>query len=114
MIISVNWLKKYVDIKVDIETLTREIGAKLVEIEQVIDLGEKYKDALVVEIKTVESVEGSDHLHLLEIADGGRVSVRRTAEGLVKVVCGASNVRVGQKVVWLPPQSVVPTTYGAA
>ncbi len=114
MIISVNWLKKYVDIKVDIETLTREIGAKLVEIEQVIDLGEKYKDALVVEIKTVESVEGSDHLHLLEIDDGGRVSVRRTAEGLVKVVCGASNVRVGQKVVWLPPKSVVPTTYGAA
>ena len=39
MIISVNWLKKYVDIKVDIETLTREIGAKLVEIEQVIDVG---------------------------------------------------------------------------
>ncbi len=114
MIISVNWLKKYVDIKVDIETLTREIGAKLVEIEQVIDLGEKYKDAIVVEIKSVAEVDGSDHLHLLGIDDGGKVSVRRTADGLVRVICGAPNVRVGQKVVWLPPKSTVPATYGSA
>ena len=39
MILSVNWLKKYVSIDTDIDTLATLIGERLVEIEEVIDIG---------------------------------------------------------------------------
>ena len=42
MKISLNWLKKYVDIKVSNEDLIRLIGARLVEVEGVIDETYKY------------------------------------------------------------------------
>ncbi len=31
---------------------------------------------------------------------------------MVQVVCGAPNVRAGLKVIWLPPGSIVPASYG--
>ena len=43
MIISVNWLKKYTDIDISIDELTELIGSRLVEIEEVIDLGKSTK-----------------------------------------------------------------------
>ena len=42
MRISLNWLKKYVDIKIPNDELVRLIGAQLVEVEGVIDETKKY------------------------------------------------------------------------
>ena len=42
MKISLNWLKKYVDVKSSDEELIRLIGARLVEVEGVIDESHKY------------------------------------------------------------------------
>ena len=115
MIISVNWLKEYTPISVPIPELATLIGARLVEIEGVEDLTEKYKDVLIVRVVECSPVEGSDHLNVTRIDDGGVVKdVERGDDGLVQVVCGAPNVRAAMFAAWLPPQSTVPDTFGTA
>jgi phenylalanyl-tRNA synthetase beta chain len=113
MIISLNWLKKFTDIDLPVDELVELIGARLVEIEDVVNLGEKYKDALIVKIIEAKKLEGSDHLNVTRIDDGGMCkNVERDEDSYIQVVCGASNVRSEQLVVWLPPNSVVPETFG--
>lgn len=112
MIVSVNWLKKFTDIDVSIDELTELIGARLVEIESVENLGEKYKDVIVAKVVECSPVPDSDHLNLTKIDDGGRLqNVERDENGLIQVVCGASNVTAGMLAAWLPPESIVPETF---
>lgn len=114
MIISVNWLKKFVPIDGSVDELAALIGTRLVEIEQIIDLGAKYKDVVVAKVVEAGPLEGSGHLNVTKIDDGGVVKdVERDNNGLVQVVCGAPNVRAGMLVAWLPPRSVVPETFNA-
>ena len=113
MIISVNWLKKFVPNLPEIGELSKLIGARLVEIEGVENLGEKYEDVIIAKVISAEKVENSDHLNLCKIDDGGaRKDIERDENGFVQVVCGARNVRAGIFVAWLPPESIVPETFG--
>lgn len=113
MIISVNWLRKYVDIDMPIEELATLIGARLVEIESVTSLHDKYRDVVVAKVITREPIKDSDHLSLTTIDDGGKVKdVERNDKGHVQVVCGAPNIKAGQTVAWLPPKTIVPETHG--
>jgi len=113
MIISVNWLKKFTDIDVSIDELVELIGARLVEIESVENLGEKYKDVVVVKVVECSPVPDSDHLNLTKVDDGGKLqNVERDENGMIQVVCGAPNVTVGMLAAWLPPESIVPETFG--
>jgi phenylalanyl-tRNA synthetase beta chain len=115
MIISLNWLKKFINIDVPVGELTEMINTRLVEIESVIDIGEKYKNILIVKAVDVRPLEGSDHLNIVKIDDGGiNTDVERDENNLIQVVCGAPNISSGQMVVWLPPKSVVPQTFGTA
>ncbi|MDO4271761.1 MAG: phenylalanine--tRNA ligase subunit beta [Candidatus Saccharibacteria bacterium] len=113
MIISVNWLKQYVDID-DVPALVDKIGARLVEVEEVTALGDKYRAAKATIVKVISCIEhpDSDHLHICQIDDGGvNIGVPRDDDGYVQVVCGAPNIATGQTVVWLPPTAIVPESY---
>lgn len=113
MIISVNWLKKFVPDLPEIDELSKLIGARLVEIESIENLNEKYKDVIIARVISAKKVEGSDHLNLCKIDDGGkRDGVERDENGFIQVVCGAPNVREGLFVAWLPPKAIVPETFG--
>lgn len=113
MIISINWLKKFTEIDGTIDELATLIGSRLVEIEEVIDLGAKYEGVIVAKVVECAPLEGSDHLNVTKIDDGGVVQdIERDENGLVQVVCGAPNVRAGLLVAWLPPNSTVPETHG--
>jgi len=112
MIISVNWMKKFTNIDLPIDELVKLIGARIVEIEKVVDLGTKYKDVIVVRVVECAPLEGTDHLNLTKIDDGGVwKNVERDAQGLVQVVCGATNVKSGMLAAWLPPESTVPDSF---
>jgi phenylalanyl-tRNA synthetase beta chain len=112
MIISTNWLKKFTDIDVSIDELAELIGSRLVEIEQVIDLGAKYKGVVIAKVVECNPLPESDHLNVTKIDDGNVAKdVERDENGLVQVVCGAPNVHAGMTVVWLPPSSTVPETF---
>lgn len=111
MRISLNWLKKYVDVKVSDEELARLIGARLVEVEGVIDETHKYDNVYIVRVEKAEKIPDT-HLTLCQINVGDvEVSkVEKNAEGLVQVVCGAPNVREGMLAVWIAPGAVVPAS----
>ena len=101
MLISLNWLKKYVEIPVTDDELVRLIGARLVEVEGVIDESTKYNNIYVVRVENAEKIPDT-HLTLCQINDGG-------AE-LVQVVCGAPNVREGMLAAWIKPGAIVPAS----
>ncbi len=102
MKISLNWLKKYVKIPetVSDDELIRLIGARLVEVEGVIDETHKYDNIYVVRVESCEKIPET-HLTLCKIDAGGE---------LVQVVCGAPNVREGMLAVWIAPGAVVPAS----
>ncbi len=101
MLISLNWLKKYVKIPVSDEELIRLIGARLVEVEGVIDESHKYDGIKVVRVETAEKIENT-HLTLCMVNDG-------SAE-LTQVLCGAPNVREGMLAAWIAPGATVPAS----
>lgn len=113
MKISLNWLKKYVDIKVSNEDLIRLIGARLVEVEGVIDETYKYDKIYVARVEAAEKIEGT-HLTLckINVGEAGKelAKVEADENGLVQVMCGAPNVRVGMLAVWIAPGAVVPAS----
>ena len=101
MRISLNWLKKFVDIKVSDEELVRLIGARLVEVEDVIDETHKYDKIYVVKVVEAEKIPDT---HLTKcMIDCGR-------DELVQVMCGAPNVREGMLAAWIAPGAVVPAS----
>lgn len=111
MRISLNWLKKYVNVKVSDEELVRLIGARLVEVEGVIDETHKYDNIYIVRVEKAEKIPDT-HLALCQInvGDVEVPKVEKNAEGLVQVVCGAPNVREGMLAVWIAPGAVVPAS----
>ena len=114
MIISVNWLKKYTNINLPINDLVNLIGTRLVEVESVESLAPKYKDVIIAKVISVQKMENSDHLSKVLIDDDAVVKdVERNEDGFVQVVCGAPNVKEGMLVAWLPPNSIVPSTYNS-
>ena len=138
MKISLNWLKKYVNIPLDNSALEKLIDSRLVEIEEAIDETHKYDNIFVVKVISCEPIEGT-HLHLCQIDAGGasrrilwdspaptgagcsearpvttgageRVP-KDTAEALpVQVVCGAPNVHSGMLTAWIAPGATVPAS----
>lgn len=112
MIVSLNWLKQYTKIDMPVDQLATLIGARLVEIEEVIDLGKKYQGIFIVKVVSVEKHPGADKLHVCMVDDGGEAKgVKRDSNGYVQVVCGAPNVRKGLLTAWLPPGSTVPSSF---
>ncbi|MBQ3348549.1 phenylalanine--tRNA ligase subunit beta [Candidatus Saccharibacteria bacterium] len=111
MKISLNWIKKYVDIKVPDDELIRLIGARLVEVEGVIDETSKYNNIYVAKVVSAEKIPDT-HLTLCQIYVGDRevAKVEKNAEGLVQVVCGAPNVREGMLAAWIAPGAIVPAS----
>ncbi len=103
MKISLNWLKKYVNIPETVPDaeLIRLIGARLVEVEGVIDETHKYDNIFVVKVENCEKIPET-HLSLCQINNGG--------DELVQVVCGAPNVHAGMLAAWIAPGAVVPAS----
>lgn len=114
MKISTNYIRKYLDFNLpDIKTLANVVGEQLGALEEEpVDLDNKYKDIIVVKIVQVSKVEGSDHLSLVKIDDHGKTNQQRDSEGLIEVICGANNVQLGGKAIYLPPGAILPCTYG--
>ena len=112
MRVSLNTVKQYTSVDVSVDELVAKINGQLGGVEEVVDLGKRYKDALIVKIVRAEQHANADRLQVCKIDDGGaRQDVERDENGLVQVVCGAPNAREGIFVVWLPPKSTVPTSF---
>lgn len=99
MRVSYKWLKELVDIKdVSYEQLTSDFNAHIVEIDALSKLTEGTN---IIVAKVLECVDhpDSDHLHITKVDTGSDV---------LQVVCGAPNVKAGQKVMLALPGAVLP------
>ena len=105
MLISLNEIKKLVKVDLTDAELVKLIGSRLVEVESVTDLKEKYKKIYLVKVLSAEDIEGT-HLHLCKIDAGEELGHS------VQVVCGAPNVHAGMLAAWIAPGAIVPATFG--
>ena len=90
MIISLNWIKDYVNLDgIEVDELVKRFGLSTAEVEGVEYKGKNIENVVVAEILSVENHPNSQKLHILKVNDGSGEPVQ--------VVCGAPNVRVGLK-----------------
>ncbi len=95
MNISYKWLKRYINLQDDAETVAKiltSIGLEVGTVEQVETIRGGLRGLVIGEVVTCEEHPNSDHLHITQT---------RLAEGEepVQIVCGAPNVAAGQKVI---------------
>lgn len=116
MKVSLNTVKQYINFELPlVDELVKRINEQLGGVEGVIDLGQKYKDAVVVRVVSAEQHPNADRLRVCLVDDGNVTpDVPRDENGYVQVVCGAPNARAGIFAVWLPPQSTVPASFDDA
>ena len=91
MLISINWIKDFVDLEgIDTDELIHKFSLSTAEVEnEIFYKGSDVNGIVVAEIKSVENHPDSKKLHLLKVDAGDGK--------LTDVVCGAPNVRVGMK-----------------
>ena len=96
--ISLNWVGDYIDIKdQDVHELASKITRAGINIEAVVS---HHIDGLVIgQIEKISMHPDSDHLHVCQVNIGSEV---------LQIVCGASNVREGLKVLVATVGAVLP------
>lgn len=99
--ISLNWIKDYVNLDgINLKDLAIDITKTGVNVEKVIS---NHIDHLVVgEVTKCEMHPDSDHLHICNVNIGDTET---------QIVCGASNVRVGIKVIVALPGAILPGNF---
>lgn len=93
MNISYNWLKRYINLPDDAQTVAKiltSIGLEVGTVEEVESIRGGLKGLVVGEVLTCEPHPNSDHLHVTTVNIGSEV---------LPIVCGAPNVAAGQKVI---------------
>ncbi|HOP56819.1 MAG TPA: phenylalanine--tRNA ligase subunit beta [Bacillota bacterium] len=98
MLLSMNWLKDYINIDIDKDELVRKLNLMSAEVEGL----EKMVEATNLAIGFVETCvmhPDSDHLH---------VCVVDTGNEKLDIICGAPNVEAGQKVIVALPGANLP------
>ena len=101
MRVSLNFIKKYIDLPKDItnEQIAYDLTLKTVEVEDVIDTAKKYHDIVVGKILEVNPHPDADKLKVC-IVDIGE-------QKPVQIVCGGSNLYEGEMVVVSKPGAEV-------
>ncbi|MCC6545798.1 phenylalanine--tRNA ligase subunit beta [Candidatus Sumerlaeota bacterium] len=90
MRLSIRWLKNYLQTDLPVGKLLDAITACGLEVEERIDLGMLSGKLVVGELLNVEPIPGAEKIRLTAVqADEGQP---------LKIVCGAQNIKTGQKV----------------
>ena len=96
MLISLNWLKEYVDISVDVETLAERLTLAGNEVARIAQQDVDFDGVVVAEVKSLRPLPGSTKNQIAGVTTGGAV---------VEVVTGAWNLAVGDRVPYALPGS---------
>ena len=101
MLVSLNWLKDFVDIPPSCsgQELAEQLTLSVCEVESVIETGHTLGQVQIVHIESIEPHPHADKLKLVTFNNGGKKSLQ--------VVCGAGNVRPGLTTVYAPCGTVL-------
>lgn len=103
MLVSLNWLKNYVDIKdMDPEVLAEKITKTGIEVDGIEYVAEKSENVVVGYVESCEEHPNADKLHLCQVDVGDET---------LQIICGAPNVAQGQKVAVAKPGAVLPGNF---
>src|SRR6266852_9975513 len=97
MLISLNWLKEYVDIRVDVPTLADRLTLAGNEVERIAQQEVDFDGVVVAEVESLRSLPGSTKNQVAGVTTG--------AGKVVEVVTGAWNLAVGDRVPYATPGS---------
>ncbi|MFZ1731180.1 MAG: phenylalanine--tRNA ligase subunit beta [Bacteroidota bacterium] len=91
MLLSLNWLRTYVDLSESLEDLEALLTNVGLEVESIEDRRDSFKGIVVGEVLTCEKHPNADKLSVCTVSNGSEEST---------VVCGAPNVAAGQKIIF--------------
>ncbi len=91
MKVTLSWLKEFIDTNATVEEITEALISLGIEVEEIDNYIEKYKNISVGYIKQVSQHPNADKLKVCQV---------ETKEGELQVVCGASNAREGIYVIF--------------
>ncbi|MCJ7784668.1 MAG: phenylalanine--tRNA ligase subunit beta, partial [Desulfobacterales bacterium] len=89
MKVSLNWLKDYVEIRMDWRELIHLLTMAGLEVEGATSVGEGFDKVVVAEIHSIRKHPDADRLSWVEA---------KTKQDTFSIVCGATNIKEGQKV----------------
>ncbi len=89
MKVSLNWIKDFVEIRMELKELVNLLTMAGLEVEEAISVGEGFDKVVVAQILSIQKHPNADRLSLVEA---------KTGQETFSIVCGASNIREGQKV----------------
>lgn len=90
MKVPLSWLKEYVEISMSPEELADTLTMAGLEVESIEHIGKDWGDKIIsAQITHLEKVEGSDHLNYTHV---------NTGSSELNVICGAPNIKQGDKV----------------
>ena len=106
MNISYNWLKRYINLQDDAETVAKiltSIGLEVGTVERIETIRGGLRGLVVGEVLSCVPHPNSDHLHLTTVnvgaVDAQGASTDEAGNHILPIVCGAPNVAAGQKVI---------------
>lgn len=103
MLVSLNWLKNYIDYgSLTPEKLGEIITKSGIEVDGISRFAEKSENIVVGHIKSCEQHPNADKLSLCQVDVGDET---------LQIICGAPNVREGQKVAVAKPGAILPGNF---
>lgn len=96
---SLSWLKEYVEFDIPPQELAERLTMAGLEVESLEYMGEGLQDIIVAQILSIRPHPNASKLVLCDVTDGTRH---------YSVVCGARNMKTGDKVALAPPGAKLP------
>lgn len=103
MLVSLNWLQNYIDIgDITPEDLAEKITKTGIEVEGIEYVAEKSENVVVGYVKECVQHPNADKLNLCQVDVGDEI---------LQIICGAPNIKHGQKVAVAKPKAVLPGNF---
>lgn len=96
---TLSWLKDHLTTNAGLDEICDKLNMIGLEVEDVFDPSEIYKDFTICEISSIKKHPDADKL---------KICTLNTINGIQDVVCGANNVKEGMKAVFAPEGSYIP------
>ncbi len=100
MKVLLSWLREFVPIGLDTAALCERLSLGGLVVDAVTELGADIRDVVVAEILRTTPHPHAERLTLCEVRTGPSPTVQ--------VVCGATNMRAGDRVAYAPPGALLP------
>jgi phenylalanyl-tRNA synthetase beta chain len=98
--VPLSWLRDYVDVDLEPEALAERLTLLGMEVKGIERRGDEWRNVVVGELLAVERHPNADRLSLTRVTTGSGAPL--------EIVCGATNIAVGQRVPVALPGAVLP------